>query len=653
MSVFYKNVFIIFSVICFLSLAFAQTNKKSSKLDSAFDESLAEELEEGFSDIEEADSEEFGTPKTPTQTEEDLISEEFDELEQEETPSGNQKTVQEQDIIDEEIDAEFGQDELEREESPDVAEDLPEAEDQVVSDEELDAEFDEDELEREEFVEPIETDTAETLDVPEETPPESEEVLAEEPQEETDIAEELEETQPEPEEEFVEEEVPPEPEEILAEPTEQLEQEPQEESLPEPLPPSEALASFVDEPDRELEAFLDRVFKNNMERLSDERWSQIIGDRQTDTYTIQVGDTLWDISVTFFGNGHFWPKLWQLNSLIITNPHLIYPGRILKFVSGNVSTPPEIALTDVQEEALATQSVQQQVADESGIEEGDEYSMSIEGPIIPPARVSPPIRKTLPESLLKSSLNVQGFLTNQSGNLTEQGELRIENITSSIKETRIQALHFLSEFIPQSLGKIVDVEEWHKTAGLLQHVYIQGSNLSIGRTYSVFRRKDRVRGSGGRMLGFDIELQGEVEITQKLPFPPNIYKAVVKKHNTFIEEGSQIAILNMPFIKLNLEGPQKNIVAEVVGGGNVAAPHDLFARHSLIFLDKGSQAGLATGDILTVRRNQRVRDKSRFVQADTPPIATIKVAKVTPQRTTAFVIQSSEEIFIGDYTSGQ
>ena len=398
-----------------------------------------------------------------------------------------------------------------------------------------------------------------------------------------------------------------------------------------------------------------------MERLSDERWGQIIGGRQADTYRIQAGDTLWDISVTFFGNGHFWPKLWQLNDSI-TNPHLIYPGRALQFIPGGIENPPAIALTDVEDEALdqAEQQAQEQVAQiESDIEEGEtdqiqtsEGSLSIEVPIIPPSVGSKPIRKILPQSLLKSTLNIQDFLTNETGSLLDQSEIKIETVSAEITESEknIQVFHFLTETVPHSLGKIVDVEDWHTVASILQHVYIQASQLSIGTTYSIFKQKNRVRGSDGRMLGYAIEFQGEVEIIKKLPYPENIYKALVKRHNTFVEEGGQVALLNMPSVKLNSEGRPSNVVATVVGGGNVLAPHDFFALHSLVFLDKGSQDGLAVGDILTVQRNQRIRDKSRFAQADTIPIAKIKVAQITPQRTTAFVIESSDAIRIGDYT---
>ena len=56
-----------------------------------------------------------------------------------------------------------------------------------------------------------------------------------------------------------------------------------------------------------------------------------LAEGHPDQYTVQEGDTLWDIASTFLRDPWYWPEVWHVNPQV-ENPHLIYPGDVLALV---------------------------------------------------------------------------------------------------------------------------------------------------------------------------------------------------------------------------------------------------------------------------------------------------------------------------------
>jgi hypothetical protein len=79
-----------------------------------------------------------------------------------------------------------------------------------------------------------------------------------------------------------------------------------------------------------------------------------------DQYEVQKGDTLWGISAKFLREPWRWPQVWRLNKGQIKNPHLIYPGNLVRLDRSGANGPTlsiDRPSPRVREEALAVEAI--------------------------------------------------------------------------------------------------------------------------------------------------------------------------------------------------------------------------------------------------------------------------------------------------------
>jgi hypothetical protein len=76
-----------------------------------------------------------------------------------------------------------------------------------------------------------------------------------------------------------------------------------------------------------------------------------------DSYVVKKGDTLWGISTKFLTQPWRWPEIWRLNKDDIRNPHLIFPGDIVRLDRAGQRLTIERLEPRVRAEVLAREAI--------------------------------------------------------------------------------------------------------------------------------------------------------------------------------------------------------------------------------------------------------------------------------------------------------
>jgi hypothetical protein len=268
-------------------------------------------------------------------------------------------------------------------------------------------------------------------------------------------------------------------------------------------------------------------------------------------YTVQKGDTLWDIASLFLKDPWFWPEIWHQNPQV-ENPHLIFPGDILTLIY--VDGQPRIVV------GKHGQPVQQQTT----------VISDDQGPL-PVVRLSPSIRT---EDIQASIATIPG-----------------DAIRQFLSKPRVVTKDELKN-APYILGS----DEQHLILGAGNSIYIRGEIDKERVRYTVVREGEKlVDPDTKKVLGYEAIYAGEVLISSygdpAVGELTETEREVLYGDRLLPTDKSKIDNLYFPRL------PDRNLEGKIIH-----LPDALFgiAKLQVAVINRGSREGLEVGNLLAI-----------------------------------------------------
>ncbi|MFZ3072750.1 MAG: LysM peptidoglycan-binding domain-containing protein [Thermodesulfobacteriota bacterium] len=356
------------------------------------------------------------------------------------------------------------------------------------------------------------------------------------------------------------------------------------------------------------------------------------------SHVVVKGDTLWDISGKFLSDPFKWPELWKRNAEI-KNPHLIYPGDVVRLtengfeiIPAGAVAPEEAAKEEpapeeiveetpaskeaaeeepVREEVVEEASVPEEIVEETGAPEPEEAAVA--EAMVEKFVIEPPAAKKFISSFLKRN----GFMTKTA--------LDASGVLVKSKDNRL----YLDK------GTVVYMS------------FKDPSMVDIGDKYSVFKAGGKIfHPKTGRYFGNTIEIFGAVEITG---VDGKTVEGKVVEADRELQIGDRLMPYEMPLREVEFSGAENEVSALIVATRENITE---IAKNDVVFIDKGSNDGLKPGNVLNVYREkakvQNPLKKSEKMDIPSGHVGSILIVKTAEKSSTAIVLKLSESILIGD-----
>ena len=324
-----------------------------------------------------------------------------------------------------------------------------------------------------------------------------------------------------------------------------------------------------------------------------------------ETYIVQKGDTLWDISSVFLRDPWYWPEIWFKNPQI-ENPHLIYPGD-------------ELAIIYI----------------------GGEKFVQM-------------VRRGEDGKILSSGSGTSGLKI-----VKLSPRVRTESIDANIPSIPIDSIrHLLSRPL------IIDEDELDRAAYVLSSVdahlinstddrlYVRKLNTSSGNgRYQIFRPNKALHDPiSGELLGYEAIYVGETKLL--LGGDPATV-LVTSSDREILRDDRVLPLDNTNFDRdFFPKPPATEVRGEVV---SLLDAISMLGQYQTIAINLGARNGVATGNLLQIKRpgdvipDQAEADPTFRVKLPDERIGMAMIIRSFDKMSYALVMEADRPVSVTDY----
>jgi len=400
--------------------------------------------------------------------------------------------------------------------------------------------------------------------------------------------------------------------------------------------------------------------QNIQGQMTDSEWSELATSAKVDSYKVVSGDWLFKISKKIFGSGYYYPKIWALNAYI-TNPHLIEPGMILSFTTGNSLTAPEVKIGTFDKDELAALPGARSNENATDLRNfgddinpewvGEKSKLEKQGVYFQYAsdETMDDLVKAGAQSLNKEYENYDPpsnkLETIVPPTVDKFGFDKTSRIFYSFKQGFYLST-FISTNIVQDFGSITDGPNENIIFVNGDHAYVkfdENLNPSVGDKFSIYSPEGKVKHKSSDREGYKYTIVGHVKLINKIKDKWEVEFTQIAGEP---QRGDRITSYTPKIERITKTYSSRIIEAGIIDSYKTA--QTVFGVNDVVYLDRGRADGVELGNVFDVYGfKDRLTDKN-ITNQPTYKVGELTVITLTDNFATAIVSDAKRDFTVGD-----